>query len=175
MQIWVWPTGEGAAVYLLGGSFFFQQGAWTWLARYQSPPTGAHKLLWHFVDLVLLIANLDCLPLCVSVGWSAQQIVYSSKASFGAFDLLLLYWSLMLFCFCFIFKEILKHILTTAENFLNRKMEGGFRQQKTTKKQIKKTLQRTKVKWKKKTTGNCVSTVYQSYWHVLATKVWSSC
>jgi len=74
------------------------------------------------------------------------------------------------------FKEILKHgILNTAENFVNNtKMEGGFRKKKLTKKLEKKErkkniLHRTKEK------TNCVSTVYQSYWLVLATKVWSCC
>jgi len=97
MQIWVWQTGERAAVCLLGVPAGCLNLTCLLLHAIKTPPTGVHKLLRYFV----LIAKLECLPLCVCVtaDWSAQQIVYSSKASFGAVDLLLPYWLLMLWSF----------------------------------------------------------------------------
>jgi len=152
MQIWVWQTGEGTAVRLLEDRF--QLGAWTWLV---SSCTLSDASNWCPQTTLVLCGPSNSAawmsaPMCMCDCWlwSAQQIVYSSKASFGAVDLLLPYWSLVLWyfiLFSFSFKEILKHgILNTAENFVNNtRMDGGFRKKinlKKRKKEKKKTFYR---------------------------------
>jgi len=101
MQIWVWQTGEGAAVRLLEDRF--QLGAWTWLV---SSCTLSDASNWCPQTTLVLSGPSNSTawmsaPMCMCDCWlwSAQQIVYSSKASFGAVDLLLPYWSLVLWYF----------------------------------------------------------------------------
>jgi len=113
-------------------------------ARYQMPPTGVHKLLWYLVDL--LIAQLECLPLCVCVTADSDQHNKLYTVQKHLLEQLIYYYHIdhwfydTSFCFLFPFKEILKHgILNTAENFVNNtRMDGGFRKKKKLKKKEKK-------------------------------------
>jgi len=145
--------GEGAAVCLLGDRF--QQGAWIWLVSSctLSDISNMVPTNYYFVDLLNSEAWMSA-PMCMCDCWlisTANCIQFKSIFWSNWFIITTLIIGVMILYFVFFFplKEILKNgILTTAENFVNTNMEGGFRKEKNFKKEKeekkKYILQRTK-------------------------------